>query len=646
MALVTSGSVKIPGLGNGTDFQDMLDKLEQIEMKHAIQLDKWKQDWKKRLEAFEQVRAAMVEYSSVLKEMNNIDKFMVKNVLNSNSGVCNVTASGSADNTSHTLEVKQKATNSYASIVLNLDNKLDSVNSTGLEQKLKFQLGNATPPEYAEVTVPPNCTLEGLKNIINQEFGSPKGDALGMRASIIGMGNGKQMLQIYSTSTGAHTGIELVGGDEFWDSAAGGGNMGIKDTDGLAAWKNNAGQDAMVRIDGWPSADLGNPNDPDTWLHLSTNTLNHIPGLSITVTGAGTTVLDISLDTESIKENIQKFVDSTNELRTMMKELTDYNASAQTIGSDYADSQFDTQKGGVLMGNYGMQLMMSKMKTFIFSKPEGFEYLVKDDATGQVISGDIFSSLAHIGIKTDDEQGSPTYGLLVFENNVRVATGSGVEMITFEDALEMHAQGIAELFAADRAPSVDGYNFGFVSDVAGVTQAGSYEVSYEVDAAGNIIQQLDADGNIISTSAYVNGQQAKWNPATNQLTVVGEGPAKGILLDIYNNKETNGTPHTGTIRLKSGFLPGLINMVDGDFLDPDSGEKDTKKGTLSILISQYTKIISNINEKIAKEDERLILWRQRMDLRFARMEATLKTYSGLQAQLEAQINSLSSTKKS
>lgn len=638
MAQITSGSVKIPGLGNGTDYQEMLDKLEQIEMSHAIQLDKWKQDWKTRLEAFEQVKAAMVEYSSALKEMNSIDKFMLKNVLNSNTASTSVKATGSADNGSHTIEVGQKASNSYASVVLNVEDKLKSINTTGSVQTLQFYLGpevTTVPPTVAspdpnlfEIKVPPNCTLEGLKNIINQELGSPKGDALGMKASIISMGNGKQVLQLHSTKTGENTNITLVNGsDAFWDST------GLKDSAGDAGWKRTAGKNALVRIDGWPDE---NATPPDNWLSLSTNLIDHIPGLTINILGEGTSVIDISLDTEAISENINTFVNATNELRILMKELTDYNASASVVESDYADSQFDTQKGGVLMGNYGMQLMMSKMKTYIFSQPQGFDYLVKD-ADGTVISGDLFSSLAHIGIKTDDQQGSPTYGLLVFENNIKVVTGEGVEMITFEQALEMNAQNIGELFAADCAPTVDGYNFGYASHLPGFTKAGSYDISYEVLAGGLV------DTN----NVRINGELVSCTLDGNQLTITGDHDARGLALDIYNTNPTNGTPHSSTIRLKSGFLPGLIQMIDRDFLDPDSGKDDKEKGTLSVLITQYQNIIDGINDKIAKEDERITLWRRRMDQRFANLEATLKLYAGLQEQLEAQINSMSSsTKKS
>jgi flagellar hook-associated protein 2 len=109
---------------------------------------------------------------------------------------------------------------------------------------------------------------------------------------------------------------------------------------------------------------------------------------------------------------------------------------------------------------------------------------------------------------------------------------------------------------------------------------------------------------------------------------------------------TSGTPHTGTIRIKQGMLNDLISMIDVDFLDPDSGATDTRKGTLSVLQSQYKQVIANINEKISKEDTRITTWRSRMDLRYARLEATLQLYANLLKQVESQVASLTTSSES
>ena len=608
-----SGSLKIPGLGNGTNWQEMVDKLEQIEMRRMIQLGRWKNDWNRRLDGFNQLGMALAEYSSALKSINTEDKFMAKIVTSSNSAMASIQAAGTADNTTHNLKVDQLANNSYASILFNVGSKNESLYSGASMGVMTFTLGG----QNRSLEVPPGTTLEGLKNIINQRFGSPAGDALGMKATIIDYG-GKPMLQLYSTQTGAGTDI-VITDDSFLDP--------VKD-DPLGAnggWLYQSGQNAKVRVNGYPA---------DDWIELKTNTLNSIPGLTINLQGVGETTLSISLDVEHIKNSIHKFVEATNAMRTVMNSLTRVDANKFTVSMDYADSQFETQKGGVLTGNYGAQLVASKMKTLIMSKPVGFSYMEKD-SQGSLVGGDIFSSLAQLGIKTDDQPGSVTYGLLVYEDNIRAVLNGQGTLLTLDDAISMDPEGIAALFAAKNKATVDSSSFGLASMVEGQSKAGEYKVRYEVKADGS----LDED------TIFINGKKAKYYPETNQIMLVrGEGPdnpADGILLDIYDNTPTAGQPHTGTIRIKQGMLNDLISMVDTDFLEPDRGDASSNKGIISVLQTQYKNIINNINDKIAREDERLNIWRRRMDMRYALLDATLKRYADLQTQVENQIKSLS-----
>lgn len=605
----TSGSIKIPGLGNGTDYSTMIDQLEKIEMKHALQLSQWKSDWQQRLDAFDQISLALAEYSSALKTMNSESTFLAKLINCSDERVASVKADGSADNSTHKIEVNQLASNSYAYVVFDVENASDKIRTGNTIGQFEFSLNG----ESHSIDIPPGTTLVGLKNIINNKFGSPGANKLGMKATIVESG-GKQMLQLYSTQTGSETQIRVTS-NPF-------------DTDKMAtSWDYQDGTNAQVRVNGFPSG--------SDWREITTNTITSIPGVTINLLNTGNISVGISTDTEHIKTAIETFVEATNTLRSTMFAFTRVDSGKTTVDSDYSESLFDTQKGGVLTGNYGMQLVMSKMKSCLMSKPVGFEYLELNEF-GVPVSGDTFAALSHLGIKTDDVQGSLTYGLLVFENNIQAIVDGETTMITLDDAIEMDPEGIAELFAAKNKVSIDSSNFGYVN-MANASKPGNYDVSYEVGIDGKV------------TSATINGKPAKIYDDNTIMLVRGEGAdndADGILLEIYNNTPTNGTPHTGTVRMKNGMLNELISMIDVDFLDPDSGDKDTLKGTIPVLQTQYKQVIANINDKIAKEDQRLITWRRRMEDRFSKMETTLKLYSNLQAQLESQIASLSSSKKS
>ena len=72
---------------------------------------------------------------------------------------------------------------------------------------------------------------------------------------------------------------------------------------------------------------------------------------------------------------------------------------------------------------------------------------------------------------------------------------------------------------------------------------------------------------------------------------------------------------------------------------------NSDEGILSILKKNYQNISDNIQKKIDKEEERLVLWERTMRNKFARLESTLTRYNGLQKQLESQIKQLGSGSK-
>jgi flagellar hook-associated protein 2 len=274
--------------------------------------------------------------------------------------------------------------------------------------------------------------------------------------------------------------------------------------------------------------------------------------------------------------------------------------------------------GSVLTGNYGVQLLTSMFKSGIMDKAEGFDYLeIQPDGS---FTGDLFSSLAQIGIKTDTVQGSSTFGLLIFETND--------ELITFDKALSMSPDGVSELFTAKLKGYSDSGDFLVYDTMSGFTKAGEYQVHYEVDGSGNII------------NATINGAPAKMEDGLLYIND-NSNPAAGMRLLI--NNMTAGT-HDGTVRVKDGKLTSLIDLVDDAFLKTYNPDPLAEKGILSILEKQYGEIIKNIDEKIAKEDERIIVWERRMKERFSRLDATLKTYDSLLAQIESQIEQLPSNK--
>ncbi len=387
------------------------------------------------------------------------------------------------------------------------------------------------------------------------------------------------------------------------------------------SWLIMAGQNAKLRVNGWPK-------EPD-YLESASNNIAAgaiIDGMSLTLRSTGPAVISVANDTQKVAENVQIFVEAVNSFRTVLQSLTAYDEEKTTLDPDYAESQYEMQKGSVLTGNYGIQLLSSRLKTAIASSAVGFTHQMKDALTGYV-SGDIFSSLSQIGIITNAEKGNADYGLL------EINTVSGYKgMKSLQDALAENPEAVARLFASyNEGVSNNQELFQHSSHVAGIAKAGTYDVEYTVATDGNGDPYID--------SAFINGQPAKIDSAGRQISLVApeNDPARSIVLDIYDM--TPGVTHKGSVSIKEGKVNELLAMMDGS--EGMLGEK----GTLKNLENNYKTIIENIEKKIKQEDDRLVKWRRTMDNKFARLDAVLAKYNTINENLKTQIAQLGVSSK-
>jgi flagellar hook-associated protein 2 len=326
----------------------------------------------------------------------------------------------------------------------------------------------------------------------------------------------------------------------------------------------------------------------------------------------GTTNIGVGNDIETMKENIYAFVDAVNTFRSLLSSFTKVDDSKEVLDPDYAVSQFEMQKGGVLTGNYGVQLVESRLKDAVAGMAKGFVPRTTNAAGNTV--GDIFSSLSQIGIYTNSTQGEATFGLL--EINMLGDKGS----LTLDQALAENPEAVARLFTVQGEGSSNSDDFQFDSMIASITKAGTYEVSYEVDASGNIV------------NARIDGKDAIIDNANHTITS-NEGDSKGLLISV-TNLTASVTPYSGSVSIKEGKIAQLLSLMDGT-----EGLLGSN-GTLKTIENNYDKIIDGIEDKIKREDERLARWERNMILKFSRLESTLARYQQMQTDLTSQIAQL------
>ena len=396
-------------------------------------------------------------------------------------------------------------------------------------------------------------------------------------------------------------------------------------------WSIQKACNAIYNVDNWPM-DLESDSNTITGV---------IEGVTFNLHDVGEARLTIATDANSVQESIQTFIDTVNNVLATVIAFTKFDENAETTTNDpdkktesnYSMSQLTSQKGGILQGNYGVQLFDSRFTSVLTGVPAGFKNMEdKDDP----LSGDWVANLANLGIKVCSDETSENYGLLMIGAPSAISGLTTMDQENYTEMLSEHMDSVIDFFCGPSTPGTsDTANFRYASSLNGITKAGTYDVTYTVDKNGNI------------TDVYIGGERA-----TNDSTMgsnyfsVASGDAKGAAIYIDNLEP--GT-HSGTLRIKTGlidtvdqFMKAELTYVDtGDSINDDSIALKAQNGGLMILQANYLDIMESIDAKIDREQDRLATWEQHQKDKFARLQTLLSQYSNTQAQLQSQLAQLS-----
>lgn len=392
-------------------------------------------------------------------------------------------------------------------------------------------------------------------------------------------------------------------------------------------WNIKQSANAIYTVDNWPME-----------LESESNSISDvIEGVTINIQGEGEATINVNTDVDALQESVQAFLDAVNSLLVTVQTFTKYDENAETTSTDpeddnYSMSQLTSQKGGLLQGNYGVQLFNSRFKAALTGTPAGYQGRTSAD---DILSGDLLANLANMGIKTDTDQSSETYGLLVIAPSSSIESLSDLDQENYNKMMSENMEAVVDFFCGPSTAGTSTTNaFRYASSVQGITQAGIYDVSYEVDAAGNILE------------VYINGVKANNDPSMgSNYFSCASGDARGLSIIIDDLAPGK---HEGQVRIKYGLLDTVDNFLKeeltwqdtGKTVDDDSLAVKSKNGALMILQDNYKTIMENIQEKIDREKERISLWEERQKAAFARLETLLAKYNKTQTSLESQIKQL------
>ena len=406
-------------------------------------------------------------------------------------------------------------------------------------------------------------------------------------------------------------------------------------------WNIRASANAKYTVDNWPVE-----------MESATNSVSTVlEGVVFTIQDKGSATISVNTDVTSIETSIQNFLDSVNSILLTINDLSKYdedkevttNDPNKTSSSNYSTSQLTTEKGGLLQGNYGVQLFKSRFMSLLNSAPPGF---TSRTSASDLLSGDVLANLANMGIKVETDQSSSNYGLLQIAPSSGIAELTQMDQSNYEDMINNHLTDVVDFFCSSGTGATTSSDFRYGSHISGITKGGSYDVNYNVDASGNI------------TKVTVGGVEATRDTSQpGYYYSVASGDARGLSLQIDNLTPGD---HSGQIRIKDGliqtvstFLKSELTYTDVNVTATGTAQQNadaialkSQNGALMVLKNNYQSIMENIDKKISQEQTRLDLWETRQKTYFANLETLLKQYNTQQEQLTSQIESLASTSSS
>lgn len=558
-----SGSINFAGLGNGTDFNKLIDGLIDVEMNRVRRLETWKSSWETKNTQFKALNTQMLSLKTTLEGFDSMNEFLSKAVTSTDTSMLTAKANSDAQEASHTIEIGQLASNDVHITASGASSLTSSITTT--DTFFTYSYGDTS---YTLSNISAGTTLQGFVNLINNHADSRNN----IRASTIFDGS------IYH--------LQITGREQGSDNQVVISNAGDIIFRGSNFNETQNADNSQIKVNGFPSSGGG-------WIERSSNTIDDvIEGITLNLNNAeqGTEIkLNIVTDASAVMANVASFVEAVNIVRAQIQAITSVD---------------DDGQGSILTGNYAVDIIAQKLKFITADIGLGFTNFDQDAQTG-----DRYSALSQLGILTDAEEGSASYGLLK------------VDFEILEKALKDDPSGVAELFSAKYLGKSQSPDFTYTSLVEKTTKAGVYDI------------QIVSDGTTI-TSATINGEPAKVS-GWGITGMSGDALGLGIRLD-----NTAAGTYSGQISIKMGKAGEMAEVLTE--LTKPYNEYTYEGGPMAVLQDNYRDIMDGIDDKISFEKTRIEKMETTLRLKFARLDALLGQYELKQGQLSATLAQLES----
>ncbi len=306
-------SIISSGIGSGLDIAGIVQQLVAAEGQPVeSRISQQEARATAKLSAFGSIKSSLADFRDKLEVMKDLDKFLSRRAESSNSEFFSVTAGSDALPASYSLDIVQLAQAQKLTSSAFADT--ETAVGTGT---LTLTIG--TTSADIEITSE-NNTLAGIQAAINAAPDNP-----GVAATIVNADSGSYLI-LTAESTGAANGITVTqaGGDGGLSALEYDPGMGL-----TALTESIAAQDALIRIDGF---EVGS----------DTNSFSGaIPGVAIDIfqqTSGSSETIRVENDVEAVRDLLDDFVESYNQLIDTFDSITNYDAETEVAAALVGDA--------------------------------------------------------------------------------------------------------------------------------------------------------------------------------------------------------------------------------------------------------------------------------------------------------------------
>lgn len=396
-------TISSPGIGSGLDVQSIVTQLVALEKAPLKQLQTQATSFQTKLSTYGTIKSQVSALGDAAAKLSTNAGWNAVTASSSNSTAVGVTAAAGAQATSITMEVQQlaKAQSAASDAVLTGS----SMGSGTLSIELgswatgSFAAGAAAP---VSVSIAATDTLSAIATKINEA-------GAGVSATVLRDASGERLL-LRSSDTGEENGFRITAVDD--DGADGNdlGRLAFNPGSGSGMAQTQAGQNAMATVNGVSISTASN---------RLTDTL---PGLTIQLSQVTTepVEIDVKVDLEAAKKNVQTFVDAYNTLTSTLANATRYDETSKRAGALQGDST------AVGLQNALRSMMRSVTSSSPFERLSDIGIEVKTGGSLEIKADKLDAALSNLdGIKA----------LFTTSSTDPTARGFGLKVKSFADGL-------------------------------------------------------------------------------------------------------------------------------------------------------------------------------------------------------------------